>query len=97
VSPYLLYFRLIADLGATTAATVDYLVPAFAVLSAVAVLGEPLTPHLLVGGLIIAGAIGYDQLRDGQVRNRAARRSARRRAEQEQPCRQSTRPAVTCL
>jgi drug/metabolite transporter (DMT)-like permease len=86
---YVLYFRLIAQLGATTAAGVDYLVPLFAVLLAVALLGEKVTWHLLIGGVTVAVAIGYDQmrgrsaawsLRDGRRRGASRCRSPRSRA-----------------
>jgi drug/metabolite transporter (DMT)-like permease len=49
----ILYFRLIADVGASTAAAVDYLVPVFAVLFGVTLLSEPVTWNLLVGGLTV--------------------------------------------
>jgi drug/metabolite transporter (DMT)-like permease len=89
---YVLYFRLIADLGATKAATVDDLVPAFAVLFAVAALGEPVTWHLLAGGLIIAAAIGYDQWR-----SRTRSRSAHLRQGQAQPrARQAVHLQTSC-
>jgi drug/metabolite transporter (DMT)-like permease len=52
----ILYFRLIADIGAGPAAAVDYLVPVFAVGFAIVLLGEPLTWTLLIGGLtVLAG------------------------------------------
>lgn len=50
---YVLYFRLIADLGATTAASVNYAVPVLAVVVGVVVLGEPVTLPLVLGGLIV--------------------------------------------
>lgn len=50
---YLLYFRLIADVGPTGALTVTFLIPAFGVAWGVGLLGEPLTPALVVGGLVV--------------------------------------------
>jgi drug/metabolite transporter (DMT)-like permease len=53
---YRLYFRLIADVGPTRALTVTFLIPLFGVLWGVALLGEPLTSNMLLGGvLILAG------------------------------------------
>jgi drug/metabolite transporter (DMT)-like permease len=53
---YLLYFKLIRDVGPTSALTVAYLIPVFGVLWGVVLLGEPLTPTLLAGGaMVIAG------------------------------------------
>jgi drug/metabolite transporter (DMT)-like permease len=55
---YLLYFRLIADLGGTRALTVTYLIPVFGVLWGALFLGESLPPGLLGGGaLILAGTV----------------------------------------
>jgi drug/metabolite transporter (DMT)-like permease len=53
----ILYFRLIADVGPSTAAAVDYLVPVFAVIFGVSLLNEPLTWNLLVGGLTVLIAV----------------------------------------
>jgi len=50
---YLLYFRLIADLGATGALTVTYLIPVFGVLWGVLFLGERATLPMLAGGVLI--------------------------------------------
>jgi len=53
-----LYFRLIADAGATRALTVTYLMPLFAVLWGMLFLGESLPPSALAGGaLILAGTV----------------------------------------
>jgi drug/metabolite transporter (DMT)-like permease len=56
---YVLYFRLIADAGATTASAVNYLVPLFAVLISVVLLGESVTWNLIVGGLIVLIGMAY--------------------------------------
>ena len=50
---YLLYFRLIADIGAASALTVTFLVPVFGVLWGHLVLGEPLGWNTLVGALVV--------------------------------------------
>jgi drug/metabolite transporter (DMT)-like permease len=55
---YVMYFRLIADIGATRALTVTYLIPMFGVLWGALFLGEPLTLTMLLGALIvIAGTV----------------------------------------
>ncbi len=50
---YLLYFRLIRNVGAMRAANVTYLIPLFATLWGTVFLGEPLTLRLVVGGVIV--------------------------------------------
>jgi len=50
---YLLYFRLIGNVGAMRAANVTYLIPLFATLWGTIFLAEPLTLRLLVGGAIV--------------------------------------------
>lgn len=53
---YLLYFRLIADIGATRALLVTYLIPVFGIVWGVLVLGEPLSAAMVVGAaLVICG------------------------------------------
>ena len=55
---FLLYFRLIADVGATRALTVTYLIPLFGVLWGWIFLGETLPAAALAGGaLIVAGTV----------------------------------------
>jgi drug/metabolite transporter (DMT)-like permease len=55
---YLLYFRLVADIGATGALTVTYLIPVFGVLWGALFLGEPLALPMLAGGmLVIVGTV----------------------------------------
>jgi len=54
----ILYFRLIADVGATRALTVTYLIPLFALLWGALFLGETLTTAMIAGGaLILAGTV----------------------------------------
>ena len=53
-----IYFRLIADVGATRALTVTYLIPVFGVLWARLFLGETLAPGMLAGAVaIVAGTV----------------------------------------
>ena len=55
---FLLYYRLIADLGATRALTVTYLIPLFGILWGWLFLGEALPAAALAGGvLILAGTV----------------------------------------
>jgi drug/metabolite transporter (DMT)-like permease len=55
---FLLYFRLIVDIGATRALTVTYLIPLFGVLWGWIFLGETLPAAALAGGaLILAGTV----------------------------------------
>lgn len=53
---YVLYFRLIADVGAARALTVTFLIPVFGVLWGVLFLGEPLSWFMLAGGALVIGA-----------------------------------------
>ena len=50
---YLLYFRLIADLGATGALTVTYLIPLFAMLWGAVFLHEPVTSRMAGGAVLV--------------------------------------------
>jgi len=50
---YILYFRLMADIGATGALTVTYLIPIFGVAWGALFLGEALTPAMLAGALVV--------------------------------------------
>ena len=53
---FLLYFRLIADIGPTRSLTVTFLMPAFTMIWAGLFLGETVTALMIVGcGLILAG------------------------------------------
>jgi drug/metabolite transporter (DMT)-like permease len=54
--PYLLYFRLIADVGATRALTVTFLIPVFGMLWGAVFLGEAITLTMVAGcGLVLVG------------------------------------------
>lgn len=50
---YLLYFRLVADLGATSALTVTFLIPVFGILWGHLILGEPVSWQTGLGAAII--------------------------------------------
>ena len=69
---YVLYFRLIGEVGATTASAVNYVVPVFAVLLSVVLLGEPVTWNLLVGGLVVLIGMAYAENRIRQLRRASA-------------------------
>jgi drug/metabolite transporter (DMT)-like permease len=58
---YVLNYRLIADEGAVAASTVTYLVPVVAVVLGALILDEPLTWHLLVGGVIILVGVAVSE------------------------------------
>lgn len=72
---YVLYFRLIGDIGATSASAVNYLVPVFAVLIGVALLGEPVTWNLLAGGVVALTGVAFAENR---LRRTGRGRSTRR-------------------
>jgi drug/metabolite transporter (DMT)-like permease len=55
---YLLYFRLIADIGATPALTVTFLIPVFGVLWGHLFLGEEVGWHTLVGATLVLAGTG---------------------------------------
>ena len=65
---YVLYFRLIGDVGATTASAVNYVVPVFAVVVSVILLGEPVTWNLAAGGLTVLAGVSYAENRLGRLR-----------------------------
>lgn len=50
---YLLYFRLISDIGATSALTVTFLIPVFGILWGRLFLGETIGMHTVIGGAIV--------------------------------------------
>jgi drug/metabolite transporter (DMT)-like permease len=54
---YILYFRLIAELGATSALTVTYLVPVFGVLWAALFRGEHITGGMVAGAAVVLGGV----------------------------------------
>ena len=54
---YLIYFRLIAELGATSAMTVTYLVPVFGVLWAALFRGDEITLGMLAGAAVVLAGV----------------------------------------
>ena len=56
---YLLYFRLLAEVGPTSALTVTFLVPVFGVLWAVLFLGEHLGLGTVAGGALILVSVAF--------------------------------------
>ena len=58
---YVLNYRLIADEGAIAASTVTYLLPVVAVVLGALILNEPLTWHLLAGGLTVLVGIAVSE------------------------------------
>ena len=62
---YVLYFRLIARIGASRAITVTFLVPVFAMLWGAVFLGETVSVEMMLGGaVVLAGtALATDALR----------------------------------
>jgi drug/metabolite transporter (DMT)-like permease len=62
---YVLYYRLIADIGATGASSVNYVVPFLSLIISAVVLGETIAWYVPVGGVLIVVSIlvGENQLR----------------------------------
>jgi len=50
---YMLYFRVVNTMGATSALTVSYLIPMFGTLWGILILGETLTPHGILGAVVV--------------------------------------------
>ncbi len=53
---FVLFFRLIADLGPTRTLTISFLIPVFGVLWGAVFLGEPIGPGTIAGGLTVLAA-----------------------------------------
>jgi len=60
---FLLYYRLIARIGASRASTVTYLIPVFGVVWAWWLLDEPLTLTMLISGVLILGSLALGRER----------------------------------
>jgi len=60
---FVLYYRLIARIGASRASTVTYLVPLFGVGWAWLLLDEPVTMTMLLAGALILGSVALSQAR----------------------------------
>ncbi|WP_119717625.1 DMT family transporter [Cognatilysobacter tabacisoli] len=58
---FVLYYRLIARVGAGRASTVTYLIPVFGVAWAWALLDEPLTLTMAIAGALILGSVALSQ------------------------------------
>lgn len=58
---FVMYYRLIARIGATRASMVTYLVPLFGVAWAWWLLGEPLTLRMAIAGAMILGSVALSQ------------------------------------
>ena len=58
---FVMYYRLIARVGAGRASTVTYLVPLFGVAWAWMLLGEAVTGTMVVAGLLIIGSVAFSQ------------------------------------
>ena len=58
---FVMYYRLIARIGASRASTVTYLVPLFGVAWAWMLLGEPLTLTMAIAGVLILGSVAISQ------------------------------------
>jgi drug/metabolite transporter (DMT)-like permease len=58
---YILNFNVVREAGAQTASMVTYLVPVFAVVFGVTILGEPLSWHEPAGGLLIIAGVAIAQ------------------------------------
>ena len=69
---YVLYFRLIGEVGATTASAVNYLVPIAAVVVGAITLGERITLTTVAGGVIVLVGMAYAENRLGRTRVTAA-------------------------
>ncbi|NRT54381.1 DMT family transporter [Sphaerotilus uruguayifluvii] len=74
---YLLFFRLIANVGAGRAVTVTFLVPVFGTLWGALFLGEPVTASMLAGGAVVLLGTG---LATGVIGGRALKPPAPRPA-----------------
>jgi len=62
---FVLYYRLIARIGASRASTVTYLIPVFGVAWAWLLLGEPLTTTMAISGALILGSVALSQRAKG--------------------------------
>jgi drug/metabolite transporter (DMT)-like permease len=61
---YVLNYRVLAELGATKASLVTYVIPVVAVVVGIVVLGEPFEPRLILGGaLTVAGIAAVNSKR----------------------------------
>jgi drug/metabolite transporter (DMT)-like permease len=61
---FVLYYRLVARIGAPRTATVTYLIPLFGVIWAWLLLGERVTLSMVLAGALILAGVGLSQQRD---------------------------------
>ncbi|MBE9212140.1 DMT family transporter [Plectonema cf. radiosum LEGE 06105] len=54
---YILYFRLIQNIGVTKSLTVTYLIPIFAMLWGMLFLKEPITTSMIIGCFLILSGV----------------------------------------
>jgi drug/metabolite transporter (DMT)-like permease len=81
---YLIYFKLIHDVGPASALTVAFLIPVFGVLWGVVFLNEPITPALILGGLlVIAGTVLTTGFRLATLRPRPTESQRSNRADRQ--------------
>jgi drug/metabolite transporter (DMT)-like permease len=73
---YLIFYSLIAALGAARTAMITYVLPVVGLLLGALFLGEPLDVRLLIGGLLIIGGIGIVNLKTTAFFRRAAVKAA---------------------
>jgi drug/metabolite transporter (DMT)-like permease len=69
---YVLYFRLIADFGASTAAAVNYLVPVVGVAASATLLGESVTWSMVAGAIIVLVGLAVAENRTSLARHSQA-------------------------
>ncbi|MGO4776528.1 EamA family transporter, partial [Lysobacter sp. 2RAB21] len=58
---YVLFYRLVARIGAARTSMVTYLIPLFGVAWAWLLLGEPVTASMAVAGVLILGSLALNQ------------------------------------
>lgn len=76
---YLLYFRLVADVGPTRALTVTFLIPVFGMLWGALLLGEAITPTMVGGCALILLGVGLISAQPvSAVAHRATQRALER-------------------
>ena len=63
---YVLYYRLIADIGATSASFVTYLIPIFGIALGAVVLSEDLGANTIAGAILVIGGIALAELGKGK-------------------------------
>jgi drug/metabolite transporter (DMT)-like permease len=73
---YLLYFRLIADIGPSRALTVTFLIPLFGVVWGFLFLDEAITANMLAGGALIVTGTALALRESGRKREKTAAPSA---------------------